>query len=225
MAPLFFMRILSIYLVILMLASTSAAQSARIRIASDRKGGVVVYSGKKSAVIDIKKEIGGCAYLEPGPLKSELDSRGCAAPPAGFELIDSSRRGAAIYLLFVARAFGNCNVCAMCGASGTLTLFWLHLDGNLKASEQKSMVIENCIDGLEVTEPKASGGGEDDFFGRRFSFPKKGVLTIKSRRTRYSADGLASETFYFLRFDRDNPQKGFQVTEEPVLLPSTPKNI
>ncbi|MFM8440504.1 MAG: hypothetical protein ACKN97_04360, partial [Acidobacteriota bacterium] len=59
------MRILSIHLVILMLASTSAAQSARIRIASDRKGGVVVYSGKKSAVIDLKKEIGGCSYLEP----------------------------------------------------------------------------------------------------------------------------------------------------------------
>lgn len=185
---------------------------AGVTVKSDQKAVVTVTRAGKSAKINLSEDIAGCSFIEEGDYKKSLERNRSAASPATFELIDVTERSEQTYLILLSRAYGNCNINGRCGASGAHSLIWIHLDSQFKFVEKSAATVEACIDETILVSPEWTDGRDDDFFGRKIRFPfRNNVLTVKYEKSIYGDDQKFEYELFTLVYDKNTPEKGFDI--------------
>lgn len=205
--------ILSAFLIlptVSVLPQTKAVAGVTIR--SDQKAVVTVTRAGKTSKVNLADDVAGCAFIEDGEYKKNLERNGSAASPATFELVDVTVKNDQTYLILMSRASGNCNVNGRCGASGANSLIWIHLDSQFKFVEKASATVEACIEELILISPEWSGGREGDALRRKISFPfRNNVLTVIYEKSIYGDDQKFEYELFTLVYDKNNPDKGFDI--------------
>ena len=184
-----------------------------VTIKSDQKAVVTATKNGKNTKIDLAEDVAGCSYIDDGDYKRSLERNGSAASPATFELIDVTEKNDQTYLIIFSKAFGNCNINGRCGASGAHSLIWVHLDSQFKLVEKSAVSVELCTEDIILVSPEWTDGGKtDSFFGRRIKFPfKNNVLTVQYEKSIYGDDQKFEYELFTLVYDKNNPDKGFEV--------------
>ncbi len=132
-------------IIILFLTFAAFSQPLKVRSAGNGKAKITI--GKSRSIINLSEAIAGCLMTYDG---SDPESKKYDA--TSFDLIDSVKKDGSIYVVLLATAGGNCNVQGHCGAAESYTLFWLKLNNSLKLQKKNSVVVQNCLDDLNLTE-------------------------------------------------------------------------
>lgn len=210
------MRVIFLLCVVSALSFFVSAQApAKIKIQKSGLGKISVVRGKTVSIIDLSKDVAGCAFVS-GAAKQKLDKIGCAAPPATFKLIDATEKNKQTFLILTADAQENCNVCGRCGASEATTVFWLKLDAKLKLLEKKTVPIEYC--GLNITMIQPLSDFSEETQKEDFNLPfENDVAVIEFEKRTYGEEANGDkDVFEFTRieYDRAKPEKGFVIKTE-----------
>src|ERR1043165_1863241 len=108
--------ILSLFFFAALFTPVWAQIPAKIKLQKSSLGKITVVRGKTRSIIDLSKDVAGCAYVTGGA-KRELDKKSCAAPAASFKLLSATVKNDQNFLVVQSDAMGNCNVCGQCGAT------------------------------------------------------------------------------------------------------------
>ncbi|HLM01027.1 MAG TPA: hypothetical protein VK400_08210 [Pyrinomonadaceae bacterium] len=193
-------------------AQTATAQKIVAR--GNNTGGIVVTKGKARATINLSADVPGCAYIAAGERKRDLDARECAAPPAGFELIDATVKNNRIFLVLLTETMGNCNVCGQCGATEAYGLIWLQLSANLRLIKKKSVSLEFCLENRSIVSPALRINDAEEYERLNLSFDAD-VLTVETEKEiNGETDAANSYEFSRLEYNRKTPEKGFVIKTE-----------
>ncbi|HEX9962250.1 MAG TPA: hypothetical protein VGB00_15055 [Pyrinomonadaceae bacterium] len=202
-----------LFLLFLNSVSAQALKNRKISLRGNKTGGILVTKGKTRAAIDLSREIAGCPYVGNGEYKRELDARECAAPPAGFKLIDASVKNNQVYLVVLTEAMGNCNVCGQCGASEAFALVWLQLDANLRLIKKQAVPLQLCIEDRSIVSPEIIINDAADNETLNLSF-KGDRLTIELEKEIFGENDTTRYEFSRLEYNRKTPEKGFVIKTE-----------
>ncbi len=187
------------------------AKPLKINFRNIGRGGIAVAKGRIHSVIDLSREVNGCAYVS-GKQKRELNKSSCASPPATFKLLDTIVENNQTFLVVQSDAMGNCNVCGHCGASEAYALIWLKLDVRLRVVNKQSIPIDDCLANISSSAVKAHEN--DNLSDLRLSF-KKNTLTVVFEKTIFNANSdISGYEFSTLEYDRKTPEKGFIIKTE-----------
>jgi hypothetical protein len=188
-----------------------AGKEPKISLKPAGLGRVTILKGKLRRVINLRKDIAGCAYV-PAEFKKSLDKKGCSASPATLRLADTRTKNKNHYLLITSVAMGGCNVCGRCGAAESTTLIWLALDAALKETARQSLVIEDCSENIEILS-----GSESliptgyDTYDLKFTGD---LFTITYEKTIFGDEADAGYEFTVAEYDGSRPELGFAVKSE-----------
>jgi hypothetical protein len=202
-------------------AQPEACAQAAIRKPVERKvilrnvglARVSVSKGALRRTIDLSEEVTGCAFVS-GQSRTPLKKRGCAAPPATFELVDSTTHNGDTYVIVLSTAMDNCNVCGRCGASEAYSLIWLELDPTLRVRNKKSTPIEDCMAFIGLVSPTVEE--DEPTKDGAFALPFKGDSLIVEFERRLFEEDTEKQGYRFshLEYNRKEPEKGFIITTE-----------
>ena len=204
--------LLSLLFVALAAPAAAAQTAAKITLRAATGGKVSVNRGKIRSVIDLTEETAGCVFVS-GAAKRRLDRRGCTASPAEYKLIDAVAKSGRTYLVVLAEASGNCNVCGQCGATEAFSLIWLELDARLRVVGKKSVPIEYCLDNTTLVAPALSEEDYQENRGPQLAFAGD-RLRVEYEKGEF---GENSERIYIhstLEYNRKTPEKGFDIKTE-----------
>lgn len=205
-------KIFYLFFIAVFCIPASAQISSKVKIRAANSGKIAVLRGKLRVVVDLSKDIGGCPFLSGAALK-EYGKKGCAAPPADFELVDATEKNRQTFLILTADAQENCNVCGRCGASEATTVIWLKLDANLRVSERKSVPLLFCQENISMISPV--GDFNEKTQKETFKLPfKDNVMTFEFEKRIYGEGN--TETFEYTKvvYDRTKPEQGFDIKTE-----------
>lgn len=201
---------------VLVLAFSAFPQSkplTGLKIKSDQKAVVTLTLDKKSAKVDLAEEVAGCAYIEDGDYKKDLERRKSAASPVTFELIDAVEKDGEHFVVLMSKAYGNCNVQGRCGASSANSLIWLRLGADFKEAGRKAVAIESCSEELILIAPEWKGVVEGDFMSKKSNFTfSRNVLKVVFEKSIYGSDEKFEYELFTLVYNRNAPENGFDVT-------------
>jgi hypothetical protein len=205
------MRKILFCLIVLSCALGVSAQNIRFRVVG--AGKISVSIGKFRSVIDLSKEVAGCAAVA-GKFRRDLEAKGCAASPATLKLINSQTKNNQNFLVLQSEAMGNCNVCGQCGASEAFSLIWLKLDARLRVIEKKSVPIEYCLENISIVGSALSFDEEKQDSALSLKFIRD-VLTVEYEKKLFSdvSDSFGYD-FSHLEYNRKTPEKGFVIKTE-----------
>lgn len=205
------MRNIVILLLLLLGAFEISAQNVRLRAAG--AGKISVTRGKLRSLIDLRRDTSGCAYVS-GAQKRSLDAKGCAAPPASFQLVDATTKNSQTYVVVQTEAMGNCNVCGQCGASESFTLIWLKLDARLRLLEKKAVPIDSCYEDIALVEGGVSFNEETQDTSLKLSFVNNVMSLAFEKKIFNDNSDVSGYDFSQLLYDRKTPEKGFVIKTE-----------
>jgi hypothetical protein len=193
------------------LLSVTAQIAPKIALRNAAPGKISVSRGKARAVIDLSREVAGCAYAS-GQIKRLF--KDCAAPPAKFDLVDAAVKNDRTYLLISTDAMGNCNVCGRCGASASFGLIWLELDAALRVLQKKDTPIDYCRLDIVAVSAIADLDEETGKQDLKLNF-ENDVLSVEFEKTIFGEVGESGGyEFSRLEYDRKTPEKGFIIKNE-----------
>lgn len=201
-------KIICIAFLIISASIAAYSQTAKIRVRNIGMGKIAVTQLSKRATIDLGSEVAGCSYVPPGPVKRNLDKKGCTAGAAEFKLIDTQSSGSKTYLLLQSEAAGNCNVCGQCGADSSYALIWVRLNANLRLESKKSAWVDYCRIGVNMVNPETTDEGEPIF---KFKGDK---LTVEYEERTYNPDETITYKLSHLEYNRRQPARGLVIKTE-----------
>ena len=216
-------KIIFVFLIAAFCISVSAQNASKIKIWGIGSGKITVSKGKTRSIIDLSRDIAGCAFV-PKEFRRELDKKGCTSRPATFELIDATEKDDQTFLILTADAQENCNVCGRCGASEATTFIWLKLDAKLKLLERKNIPIEYCELNISMIQPLSDIDEQTQEETLNVPF-KDNVMTIEFERTIYGDEAKGDKDvfeFTHIEYDRTKPEKGFVIKTEKRDKSSSP---
>lgn len=199
-----------ITLVFLFIVSGFAQTKITINLKTTAQGKLEVSKGKLKSLVDLNKDIAGCAWVKKGTYVTNKSD--CSAPPASYRLLDSSEKNKQIYLLVLSEAMGNCNVCAHGGGTNAFSLIWLKLDANLNLLQKKSVPI--YWERLEtyIVKPKPTTAKNLLVLKPKFV---KDVLTVEYEKVNFDSNGKPINfDFSHLEYNRKIPEKAFIIKIE-----------
>jgi hypothetical protein len=210
------MKALVLTLAVLLSAGSAFSQSKplpELKFKADQKAVVTFTFGEKTAKVDLAEDIAGCAYIEDGDYRKDLERRGTAATPAVFELIDAVEKDGEHFVVMLSKAFGNCNTAGRCGASGANSLIWLRFGANFKLTDRTAVTIEACSDDVILVSPEWKEGADRDFLKRKSAFTfNRNVLKVLFEKSIYGSDEKFEYELFTLIYNRNTPENGFDLT-------------
>ena len=207
------MRIISFtFFIFAFFFSVSAQTSSNVKIQKSGLGKIAVMRGKTRSLIDLSKDVAGCAFVS-GAAKQRLDKIGCAAPPATFRMVDATEKNKQTFLILTADAQENCNVCGRCGASEATTVLWLKLDARLRVLEKKNVPLYFCQENISTISPLSD---VDEKTGdEKWNLPfKNDVMTIEFEKRIFGESDKDVFEYTRVEYDRTKPEKGFVIKTE-----------
>lgn len=185
-----------------------------IHITTNARAVVTVINGTQTVRVDLSEDIAGCAYIEAGQYKRDLEKRACAASPSSFDMIDATVKDGETFVVLFSQAAGGCNVCGRCGASSANSLIWVRLGKDFKFVDKKAVAVESCNDDVVLVEPLLDGGEEGDVGPKKTMFKFiSGKLTAKYERSIYGDGEKFTYELSTLVYDKSNPGAGFVITK------------
>lgn len=212
--------ILSLFFFAALFIPISAQIPAKIKLQKSGLGKITVVRGKTRSVIDLSKDVAGCAYVTGGR-KRELDKKSCAAPAASFKLLSAVVKTNQTFLVVQSEAMGNCNVCGQCGASEAYALIWIKLDARLRILDKKSTPIEYCLADVFNITPSIKVNEQNQ--NPRTNLPtqslelkfNKDILVVEFEKTIFNENSeISGYEFSHLEYNRKTPEKGFVIKTE-----------
>jgi hypothetical protein len=214
------MRVLSfISIFISLVIGVSAQTPAKIGLQNSAPGKITLTRNKTRAIVDLSKDVAGCAYVPAAVKKAAND---CGASPAEFTLLDATVKNNESYLLIVSDAAGNCNVCGQCGATEAFGLIWLKLDRNLRLLDKKSVPIDFCRGDIEAVGEIIDFNEETQDATLKLAF-NGDVLAVDFEKTIFGEGASRSYEFSHLEYNRKTPEKGFVIKTEKRERSSVPE--
>jgi hypothetical protein len=204
-----------IFLFVSLAICASAQIAAKIKLQNSAPGKITLTGNKTRAVLDLSKDVAGCAYADGATKKNFKD---CAASPANFALVDAREKNNQTYLLISTDAAGNCNVCGRCGADDSFGLIWLKLDKNLRVLDKKSVPIDFCRMDItlvsDVVDFKEETSEQSQEQTLKLNF-KDDILAVDFEKTLFDDNGdVSGYEFSHLEYNRKTPEKGFVIKTE-----------
>jgi len=201
------------------LNAASAQTAAKIRLQNSAPGKITVIRNKTRAVVDLRKEVAGCAFATNETKKRFKD---CAASAADFRLVDATVKEKQTYLLISADAAGNCNVCGRCGADDAFALVWVKLDKNLRLLDKKSVAIDFCLLDITLISDVVDFNEETQEQKLKLVFQNE-LLAIDFEKRNFVEDAAGAYEFSHLEYNRKTPEKGFVIKTEKRAKSSIPE--
>ncbi len=205
-------KISFVFFIFALFISASAQTNSKIKIQKSGLGKISVVRGKTRSVIDLSKDVAGCAFVS-GAAKTRLDKIGCASSPATFNLVDTTEKNKQTFLILTADAQENCNVCGQCGASEASTLLWLKLDTRLRVLEKKNVQLYYCRENISMISPVSDVDEKTGNETWKLPF-KNDMLTIEFEKTIYGENDKDVYEYTKVEYDRTKPEKGFVIKTE-----------
>jgi hypothetical protein len=214
------MRVLFFILLLISFAAGISAQTpAKIGLQNSAPGKITLTRNRTRAIIDLSRDVAGCAYASAAVKKAAND---CGASPAEFKLLDATVKDAQTYLLIASVAAGNCNVCGRCGATEAFGLIWLKLDRNLRLLDKKSVPIDFCLGDIEAVGEIIDFNEETQEATLKLAF-NGDVLAVDFEKTIFGEDAARSYEFSRLEYNRKTPERGFVIKTEKRERSSVPE--